>query len=159
MTVADIRFDWNPSMDAVPESLRGYPAEMGEKGGRGYTLSAMSGCVREMVRRLASRRGTPRLGYVAMCLKAPESGADRVYDLSDFTIVELPWDPLPVFDADDLGRKEMALDIIRAGMGGALGPHRRRRGPRPSRLRRDQQGRLREPVGVAPQAGPLQDDG
>lgn len=31
MTVADIRFDWNPSMDAVPESLRGYPAEMGER--------------------------------------------------------------------------------------------------------------------------------
>lgn len=93
MTVTDIRFDWNPSMDAAPESLRGYPAEMGEKGGGGYTLSAMSGCVREMVRRLASQRGTPRLGYVTMRLKAPESGADRVYDLSDFTIVELPWDP------------------------------------------------------------------
>lgn len=117
MTVADIRFDWNPSMDAVPESLRGYPAEMGEKGGRGYTLSAMSGCVREMVRRLASRRGTPRLGYVAMCLKAPESGADRVFFFERFTELELPWDPLPMFDVDDLGRKEMALDIIRAGMG------------------------------------------
>ena len=57
MTVTDIRFDWNPSMDAAPESLRGCPAEMRERGG--YTLSAMSGCVREMVGRLASRRGTP----------------------------------------------------------------------------------------------------
>lgn len=69
MTVADIRFDWNPSMDAVPESLRGYPAEMGEKGGRGYTLSAMSGCVREMVRRLASQRGTPP---ARLCDDAPQ---------------------------------------------------------------------------------------
>lgn len=117
MTVADIRFDWNPSMDAVPESLRGYPAEMGEKGGRGYTLSAMSGCVREMVRRLASQRGTPRLGYVTMRLKEPGSGADRVFFFERFTELELPWDPLPMFDVDDLGRKEMALDIIRAGMG------------------------------------------
>lgn len=98
MTVADIRFDWNPSMDAVPESLRGYPAEMGEKGGRGYTLSAMSGCVREMVRRLASQRGTPRLGYVTMRLKEPGSGADRVFFFERFTELELPWDPLPMFD-------------------------------------------------------------
>lgn len=48
MTVADIRFDWNPSMDAVPESLRGVPGgNGGERRERLHAIGHVGLCARD----------------------------------------------------------------------------------------------------------------